>query len=56
MCFISTAWKRKQIMEQQPHRTMKKWNQSKNKTRYDTFKLAARSIAQFVPQTIQRYH
>ena len=56
MCFISTAWNRKQIMEQQPHRTMKKWNQGKNKTRYATFKLASRSIAQFVPQTIQRYH
>ena len=50
-CFISTYWKRKQTMEQQPHRACE-WTKSKQKQSHATFKLTLRSIVRFSPQTM----
>ena len=54
-CFIRTSWKRKQTMEQQPHRICE-WTKSKSKQSHVTFTLTTLSTVRFSPQTMQQYY
>ena len=51
-CFICITWKRKQTMEQKPHRACEwtKSNKNKKKLRHVIFKATMRSIVRFSPQ------
>ena len=55
--FFCTTWKRKETIEQQPHRACE-GTKSKQKTKpsHVAFKLTTRSIVRFLTQKMQWYH